>query len=184
MANVAYVRVSTVEQNEGRQIEDLKRQDIDKWFTEKVSGKDTTHRVQLQAMIDYVRAGDTVFIESFSRLARNTEDLLHIVSTLKDKGVTLMSQKENLDTSTAAGHLLLSVIGSIYQFERDCMLERQREGIALAKAQGKYKGRNKIDKPGNWDELLQKYNTRKINATELAKQCGVSRALIYKWMKA
>lgn len=97
--NVAYVRVSTVEQNEGRQTEALKRHNIDKWFMEKVSGKDT-NRPQLKAMLDYVREGDTVFIHDFSRIARSTKDLLAIVEQLQAKGVHLVSNKENIDTST------------------------------------------------------------------------------------
>ena len=182
MANVAYVRVSTVEQNDGRQKEALQRYQIDKWFIEKASGKDTKGRKQLQAMLDYVRADDTVCVESFSRLARNTQDLLNIVEQLQKKEVELHSLKENIDTSTPSGKLMLTMMAAIAQFERDCLLERQREGIALAKRKGKYKGRNKIAKPENWQELLKEYNTRKITATVLARKCKVSRALIYKWM--
>lgn len=96
---IAYVRVSTVEQNEARQIEALKKYDVDKWFTEKVSAKDT-NRPQLQAMIDFAREGDTIYIHDFSRLARSTADLLKLVEQLQAKGVHLVSNKENIDTST------------------------------------------------------------------------------------
>ena len=102
MANVAYIRVSTVEQNEARQIEAMKAHEIDKTFIDKVSGKDT-NRPQLQAMLDYVREGDTVFIHDFSRLARSTKDLLAIVEKLQERGVRLVNNKENLDTSTPHG---------------------------------------------------------------------------------
>ena len=105
--NVAYVRVSTVEQNEARQIEALKPHGIDKWFTEKISGKNT-QRPQLQAMLDFVREGDTVFIHDFSRLARSTKDLLTLVEQLQNKGVHLISNKENLDTSTPTCKLMLT----------------------------------------------------------------------------
>lgn len=130
--NVAYVRVSTVEQNEARQIEALKPHGIDKWFTEKISGKNT-QRPQLQAMLDFVREGDTVFIHDFSRLARSTKDLLTLVEQLQNKGVHLISNKENLDTSTPTGKLMLTMIAAINEFERANTLERQREGIAIAK---------------------------------------------------
>lgn len=134
MSNIAYVRVSTAEQNEARQIEALKKHNIDKWFTEKVSGKNM-NRPQLEAMLDYVREGDTVYIHDFSRLARSTKDLLSIVEQLQEKGVHLVSNKENLDTSTPTGKLMLTMIAAINEFERENLLERQREGIAIAKEQ-------------------------------------------------
>lgn len=114
---IAYVRVSTVEQNEARQIEALKKYDVDKWFTEKVSAKDT-NRPQLQAMIDFAREGDTIYIHDFSRLARSTADLLKLVEQLQAKGVHLVSNKENIDTSTPTGRLMLTMIGAINEFER------------------------------------------------------------------
>ena len=112
MAHIAYVRVSTAEQNEARQIEALKKHGIDKWFTEKVSGKNM-NRPQLKAMLDYVREGDTIYIHDFSRLARSTKDLLAIVDQLQKKGVHLVSNKENLDTSTSNGRLMLTMIAAI-----------------------------------------------------------------------
>ena len=117
MAHIAYVRVSTAEQNEARQIEALKKHGIDKWFTEKVSGKNM-NRPQLKAMLDYVREGDTIYIHDFSRLARSTKDLLAIVDQLQKKGVHLVSNKENLDTSTSNGRLMLTMIAAIN--ERTC----------------------------------------------------------------
>lgn len=141
--NVAYVRVSTAEQNEARQVEALRSHNIDKWFTEKISGKNT-HRPQLQAMLDFVREGDTVYIHDFSRLARSTKDLLELVEQLQAKGVHLISNKEHLDTSTPTGKLMLTMIAAINEFERANTLERQREGIAIAKRNGVYKGRQNI----------------------------------------
>lgn len=181
MANVAYIRVSTVEQNEGRQKEALKKYDIDKWYTEKISGKNT-ERPQLLAMLDYVREGDTVYIHDLSRLARNTEDLLHIVQKLTDKGVHLISNKENIDTSTPTGKLMLTMIGAIAQFERENLLERQREGIALAKAAGKYKGRKPVNIP-DFEEHYERYMRREINKTELAHELNVSRPTLDKLIK-
>ena len=124
MAHIAYVRVSTAEQNEARQIEALKKHDIDKWYTEKVSGKNM-NRPQLKAMLDYVREGDTIYIHDFSRLARSTKDLLAIVDQLQKKGVHLVSNKENLDTSTSNGRLMLTMIAAINEFERENLLELQ-----------------------------------------------------------
>ena len=129
---IAYVRVSTVEQNESRQIEALEKYGIEKWFTEKVSAKDT-NRPKLKEMLEFAREGDTIYIHDFSRLARSTKDLLEIVETLKAKGIHLVSNKENIDTSTPTGKLMLTMIAAINEFERSNLLERQREGIAIAK---------------------------------------------------
>ena len=180
---VAYVRVSTVEQNEARQLEALKKHGIEKWFTEKVSGKDT-NRPQLQAMIEYVREGDTVFIHDFSRLARSTKDLLEIVETLNSKGVHLVSNKENIDTSTPTGKLMLTMIGAIAEFERQNLLERQKEGVAIAKAEGKYKGGQvkQIDDK-RFEDLYQQYQNRQINKVQFAKELSISRPTLDKLLK-
>ena len=180
--NVAYVRVSTVEQNESRQIEALKVHNIDKWFTEKVSGKDA-NRPQLQKMLEFVREGDTVYIHDFSRLARSTKDLLDIVELLNNKGVNLVSNKENIDTSTPTGKLMLTMIGAIAEFERANLLERQREGIAIAKEQGKFKGRKPVDVDSDlFKHLFDSYSKREINKGEFAKRLGVSRPTLDKLM--
>lgn len=180
---VAYVRVSTVEQNEARQLEALRKYDIEKWYTEKVSAKDA-NRPQLQAMLDYVREGDTVYIHDFSRLARSTKDLLEIVELLEAKGVALVSNKENIDSSTPSGKLMLTMIGAINEFERENLLERQREGIAEAVKKGKYKGGQvkKINEQ-HFAELFDKYNSRQINKVEMAKELGVSRPTLDKLLK-
>lgn len=180
---IAYIRVSAVDQHEDRQVEALKKHKIDKWFKEKVSGKDM-NRPELQKMLDYVREGDTVYIHDFSRLARSTKDLLEIVEYLNKKNVNLVSNKENLDSSTPTGKLMLTMIGAINEFERQNLLERQREGIAIAKKQGKYKGRavKQID-----DELFnrtyEKYIRREITKIEFAKQLHISRPTLDKLLK-
>ena len=144
---IGYVRVSTLEQNEERQKIELKEKvGVEKIFTDKLSGKDT-NRPGLQTMLDFVREGDTLYVSEFSRLARSTKDLLDIVTKLKEKKVELISLKENFDTNTPAGELAMTLFAAIATFERKIMLERQREGIALAKAKGKYKGRNQKQKP-------------------------------------
>lgn len=136
----AYIRVSTVEQNEGRQLEAMKKYDIpqDHYFIEKVSGKNTD-RPELQRLLATVQEGDTIHIHDFSRLSRSTADLLHIVDDLNNRGIHLVSNKENLDTSTPTGKLMLTMIGAINEFERTNMLERQLEGIALCKARNGYR---------------------------------------------
>lgn len=180
---VAYVRVSTVEQNEARQLEALQKYDIEKWFTEKVSGKDA-NRPQLQAMLEFVREGDTVYIHDFSRLARSTKDLLGIVEQLKEKGVTLVSNKENLDTNTPTGKLMLTMIAAINEFERENMLERQREGIAEAVKAGKYKGRKEVNvDEDTFIDLMSKYKRRQLTKTQVAEQLGVSRPTLDKLIK-
>lgn len=184
--NIAYVRVSAVDQCEERQIEGLEKYKIDKWFVEKVSGKDT-NRQELHNMLDYVREGDTVYVHDFSRLARSTKDLLDIVELLDRKNVHLVSNKESIDTSTPQGKLMLTMIGAIYEFERVNMLERQREGIAIKKEQDKllppdkrtYKGRKAVDIP-DFDRHYQRYLKREINKVQLAKELGVSRPTLDK----
>lgn len=181
--NIAYVRVSTVEQNEARQLEALEKYNIDKWFTEKVSAKDT-NRPQLQAMLDFAREGDIVYIHEFSRLARSTKDLLDIVENLNNKGVQLVSNKENLDTSTATGKLMLTMIGSIAEFERQQILERQREGIAIAKKEGKFKGRQvKAINEEIFARYYAEYKLRKINKVQLAEKLNISRPTLDKLLK-
>ena len=133
---LAYIRVSTIDQNEQRQVEAMQKYDIEKWFIEKVSAKDT-NRPKLQELLDFARDGDIIHIHDFSRLARSTKDLLDIVELLNNKGVILVSNKENIDTGTPTGKLMLTMIGAINEFERTNLLERQREGIAIAKREKK-----------------------------------------------
>ena len=181
--NIAYVRVSTVEQNEARQLEALEKYNIDKWFTEKVSAKDT-NRPQLQGMLDFAREGDTVYIHEFSRLARSTKDLLEIVEELNNKGVQLVSNKENLDTSTPTGKLMLTMIGAIAEFERQQILERQKEGIAIAKKEGKFKGRQvKAIDEEIFSKYYAEYKLRRINKTQLAEKLNISRPTLDKLLK-
>ena len=181
--NVAYVRVSTVEQNEARQIEALEKYNIEKWYTEKVSAKDT-NRPELQTMLDFVREGDTIFIHDFSRLARSTKDLLDIVERLKAKGVHLVSNKENLNTNTPQGKLMLTMFAAFYEFERQNMLERQKEGVEIAKREGKYKGRRPVNIDSDTFEMqYARYMSREINKVQLAQALKVSRPTLDKMLK-
>lgn len=180
-ARVGYIRVSSVDQNTERQLAGI---ELNRVFEDKVSGK-SVDRPQLEELLQYVRAGDEVYVHSMDRLARNLEDLLSIVHKLTDKGVRVRFVKEGLvfDPNSAASpmsKLMLSVMGAVAEFERSLILERQREGIALAKARGAYKGRAKKCSP----ELLNKarnllYTGKDI--TETAKILGVSRGSLYRW---
>lgn len=178
---VAYVRVSTAEQNEARQVEALKPHNIEKWYIEKVSGKDTK-REKLQLMLDFVREGDEVYVMDFSRLSRSVQDLLNIVDLLNSKKVKLVSLKENLDTSTATGKLMLTMIGAISEFERQNILERQREGIEIAKREGKYKGRKKL-KLDNFNEVYDSWKKGELTAVSASKILGINRGTFYKRVK-
>ena len=180
--NIAYVRVSTIEQNENRQLEGLKKYDINEWFTEKVSAKDT-NRPKLQELIKFARKGDTVYVHSLDRLARSTKDLLDIVEQLQAKGIYLVSSKESIDTNTATGKLMLTMIGAINTFERENMLERQREGIAIAKENGVYAGRKEISYPDNWIEIYNKYKTRELTGTKAMELLDLKRNTFYKLVK-
>ena len=179
--NIAYVRVSTEEQNEARQTEALSKYNIEKWFVEKVSAKDT-HRPELQEMIDFARQGDTIYIHDFSRLARSTQDLLELVEKFKSKGIILISNKENIDTSTPTGKLMLTMIAAINEFERTNLLERQREGIAIAKRNGVYRGRKPKVIP-DFEKYYKSYMMREINKVKFAEQIGVSRVTLNKLIK-
>ena len=127
-------------------------------------------------------AGDTIYIKDFSRLARSTQDLLGIVNQLEAKGVKLKSLKENLDTNTSTGKLMLTMIGAINEFERANMLERQREGIAIAKSKGAYKGRKEVARPENWNEVYKQWNSRELTANKAMEILGLKRNTFYKFV--
>lgn len=180
MARIKYIRVSTKEQNTARQEQD--KDLYDKIYLEKISGKDT-NRPQLQAMLDYVREGDVVEVESYSRLARDTRDLLNIIDALNKKGVAFVSQKEQIDTSTPAGRFMLSVFASLAQFEREQILSRQAEGIAIAKQEGRM-GRPEIKPCDNFTAIVEAWKQGKTTAVEAMKQAGLTKATFYRKVKA
>ena len=144
---IGYIRVSTQEQNTIRQEILMERLGVDELYIDRASGKNA-QRPELQKMMEYVRRGDTVIVESISRFARNTRDLLELVERLTGKGVEFISQKEAIDTTTPTGKFMLTVFGAVAELEREYILQRQREGIAAAKGQGRYKGRKPIEPPG------------------------------------
>lgn len=179
---VGYIRVSTTEQNTARQEELMKNQNVEKIFLEKISGKNTD-RPQLKAMLDYVREGDCIITESYSRLARSTADLLNIVNELNSKGVSFISLKENVDTTTPQGRLIFTIFAGLAQFERETILQRQAEGIAIAKTEGKYKGRKPIEKPDCWDSVIADWKAGKTTAVEAMRKVGMTAPTFYRKVK-
>ncbi len=177
---VAYIRVSTEEQNTARQ--ELAMKDVEKTFIEKISGKNL-NRPQLRAMLDYVREGDTLVVESYSRLARSTKDLLSIVEQLEQKKVKFISLKENIDTSTPQGRLMLTIFAGLSQFERECTLQRQFEGIQIAKQNGKYLGRKPVELPINFDAVINQWKSGEITAVVAQKKLNMKPATFYRKIK-
>lgn len=178
---IGYVRVSSYDQNTYRQLEHVS---VDRVFTEKASGRDM-HRPQLQALLDYAREGDTIVIHSMDRLARNVDDLRRIVQSQNKRGVTVQFIKENLNFTgedVPMANLMLSVLGAVAQFERDLIKERQREGIALAKQRGVYRGRKKSLSPERAVELKKRAAAGERKAA-LAREFNVSRETLYKYLR-
>lgn len=179
MAAVGYVRVSSVDQNTERQLDGVQ---LDKVFTDKVSGA-TTNRPQLQAMLEYVREGDTLHVHSIDRLARSLSDLLSLVESLNASGIAVHFHKEQLLFSgdhSPMQKLMLSMMGSFAEFERAMIGERQREGVAKAKANGVYKGRTKtID-----DDAIRELISSGVSYRKAAEQLGVSLSTVQRAMKA
>ena len=183
-ANVSYIRVSTVNQNTDRQLATLNIK-LDRSFVEKASAK-STERPQLQEMLAFIREGDHLYIHSMDRLARNLADLLDLVTQITTKGVTIHFVKENLtfspkEKSSPMSKLMLSMMGAFAEFERSLILERQREGIAQAKARGAYKGRKPIS--SNQIEEARKMIAVDKAKTDICKELGIGRTTLYKYLK-
>lgn len=177
---VGYIRVSTQEQNTARQEVLMAQLGTEKLFIDKLSGK-SKDRPQLKEMLDFIRSGDTVIVESISRFARNTKDLLELVEKLTEKGVEFISKKESIDTTTPAGKFMLTVFGAVAELERGYILDRQKEGICIAKAQGKYKGRKPVSVDASiWNELYPKWQGKEITAQEFMKKTGLKRNTFYR----
>ena len=175
---VGYVRISTREQNTARQDVLMEQLGVERVYTDKLSGKNT-ERPELQKMMDFVREGDVVVVESFSRFARNLRDLLDLAETLEKKGVQFISQKERIDTSGPAGRLMLQIFGALAEFERETILERQAEGIAIAKEKGRMNGRPKkaVD---TFEGVYRDWKAGKISAAAGARKLGISRSTWYR----
>ncbi len=179
---VGYVRVSALDQNTERQLDGV---DLDKVFTDRASGKDTK-RPQLTAALEYLREGDTLLVHSMDRLGRNAEDLLRVVRELTGRGVSVEFVKNRLTFSGKAnpmGKLMLTMLAAFGEFERELIRERQREGIAIAKAKGVYKGRKKALAPQQMAELVELAQSGMPKA-ELARSYGVSRETVYQYLRS
>ena len=178
---IGYIRVSTFDQNPERQLEKI---ELDRTFTDQASGKDV-HRPQLEQLMDFIREGDTLVVHSMDRLARNLDDLRRIVSDLTDRGVSVEFVKENMTFNgedSPMAKLMLSVMGAFAEFERALLKERQREGIALAKERGVYKGR----KPSLSDSEIEEAKCRVDGGekkAKVARDYGISRETLYKYLR-
>lgn len=174
--NIAYIRVSTEDQKTGRQHEVLKSLGIkiDKIFEEKVSGKSTENRPQLQAMLDYVREDDVIYIESISRLARNTVDFLKIVEFLNAKKVGLISAKEKIDTTTPQGKFMITVFAALSELEREYIRQRQREGIDLCLKEGRKYGRPRETYSKDFIESYNKWKNHEISTKDFMANEGIT----------
>lgn len=178
---IGYIRVSTEEQNTIRQETIMNNLGVEKLFVEKVSGKSTENRPQLKEMMNFIREGDIVVVESISRFARSTSDLLKLVEQLRDKKVDFLSQKETIDTTTPQGMFMLTVFGAMAQLERETILQRQREGIEAARAAGKYKGKKPIEIDTNkFDEIYKKVINKECTNNYAMTQLGLKRNTYYK----
>lgn len=175
---VGYARVSALDQNIDRQIKLFEELKVDKVFHEKYSAKDA-NRPELKEMLKFLREGDTLIVESISRLARNTRDLLNIVEELDKNKVKFISKKETIDTDTLAGRFMLTLFGAMAELERGFLLERQREGIRIAQAKGKYKGKPPIP-PEKWDPLWEEVQAGYMTKIGMAKKLGITKNHLWK----
>ena len=178
---VGYVRVSTEEQNTARQEVIMRELGVERVFIEKISGKTQRGREELEKMLQFVREGDVVVVESISRIARNTKDLLDIVERLNEKGVDFISKKEAIDTKTPSGKFMLTVFGAIAQLEREYILDRQREGIEIARQNGKYKGRKAIVIDGEkFAEVYARWKSGEVKGVAAMRELGLTPSTFYR----
>ena len=175
---VGYVRVSTVGQNTARQEVLMEELGAERVYIDRMSGKNTS-RPALRQMLEFVREGDVVVVESISRFARNTRDLLELVEQLSAKGVEFVSKKEAIDTMTPSGKFMLTIFGAVAELEREYILQRQREGIAIAKENKVYKGRKPLDRPA-FPEVVAQWKNGELTAAEAAAKLEMNRSTFYR----
>lgn len=178
---IGYVRASTTDQNTARQEVLMKELGVDQVYIDHVSGKNT-ERPELKRMMSFVREGDMVIVESISRFARNTRDLLDLVEQLTRKRVEFVSKKEAIDTTTPSGKFMLTIFGAVAELEREYILQRQREGIAIAKANGIYKGRKPIERP-EFKQVVSLWQKGSITAVEAMKRLDMKPSTFYRKVK-
>ena len=173
-----YARVSTEQQNLNRQLDALKKYGCDVIYNEKMTGT-KRNRPELAKMLDRMTEGDTVVIESLSRLGRSTKDLIELTELFEEKGVHLVSLKEQIDTSTSTGKLLFTLMSAIAQFERDVIADRTREGLRSARAIGRIGGRPKVN-PDAVEKAIRLYNTQQYSVREIEELTGVKKSTLYR----
>ena len=178
---VGYIRVSTANQNSARQEVLMQELGVDIIFVDTVSGKNMD-RPQLKRLLEYVRQGDTVIVESISRFARNTKDLLELIEKLTVKNVEFISKKEAIDTTTATGKFMLTIFGAVAELEREYILQRQAEGIAVAKQKGVYKGRKPIERP-EFNSVVAVWRSGEITAREAMRRLNLKPSTFYRKVK-
>ena len=178
---IGYIRISSADQNTARQEVLMQELGVNQIFIDRTSGKNID-RPELKHMMTFVRQGDTVIVESISRFARNTRDLLELVEQLTRKGVEFVSKKEAIDTTTPTGKFMLTVFGAVAELEREYILQRQREGIAVAKEKGVYKGRKPIDHP-KLKQTVNLWQKGEITATEAMKRLHMKPSTFYRKAK-
>ena len=178
---IGYVRVSTQEQNTIRQEAIMRSLGVDQLYIDRASGKNVD-RPELRKMLTYVRQGDTVIVESISRFARNTRDLLDLVEQLSAKHVEFVSQKEAIDTTTPTEKFMLTIFGAVAELEREYILQRQREGIAIAKEQGRYTGRKPITNP-NFAGVVRQWRNGELTAVEAMRRLDMKPSTFYRKVK-
>lgn len=180
-----YIRVSSKDQNTIRQEIKAKEYNIplENVYIEKVSGKNVTDRPALNNMMAAFKTGDKLIVDSISRFARNTKDLLDLIEQLNDKGVQFVSLKESIDTTTPTGMFMLTVFGAVAQLEREYIKDRQMEGIEIAKQEGKYKGRKPIEYPKQWDKYYKMYKEGTIKGVDVMKILELKKTTFYKLLK-
>lgn len=178
---IGYVRVSTRDQNTARQEQLMEALGVEVVYIDRISGKDT-NRPELMKMMEYLRPGDTIVVESISRFARNTRDLLQLMDALDQKGAAFISQKESIDTATPSGKFMLTVFGALAELERDYLRQRQREGIDIAMANGTYKGRPAKEVKG-WDQIVALNKSGEITAVEAARRLDISISSYYRKLR-
>ena len=175
---IGYIRISTADQNTARQEVLMQELGVEQVFMDRMSGK-SMDRPELKRMLAFVRTGDTVIVESISRFARNTRDLLELVEQLTAKGVEFVSKKEAIDTTTPSGKFMLTIFGAVAELEREYILQRQREGIAIAKANGTYKGRKPIQHP-EFSAVVAEWQKGNITAVAAMQRLNMKSSTFYR----
>ncbi len=179
---IGYIRVSTQEQNTIRQEVLMAELGVDEVYIDRMSGR-SVDRPELKKLMEYVRRGDTVIVESISRFARNTRDLLEQVERLTTKGVEFISKEEAIDTTTPSGKFMLTIFGAVAELEREYILQRQKEGIAIAKAQGVYTGRKPIER-AELPQVVKLWREGRITAVEAMRRLDMKPRTFYRRVKA